>query len=124
MKRLLGLSLLAGAVALAIVIGQRMSTDAMAVTIGVVFGVAASIPTGLLIALAVSRTRASYDASPYPRRDEYPATPPPPTVYVINPNQLPAAPATQQLSAPQPFGFDIPVPRQWVVVGDETEGYP
>jgi hypothetical protein len=36
-------------VALAVVIGNRMSTDAMAVVVGVACGVLASIPTSLLM---------------------------------------------------------------------------
>jgi hypothetical protein len=95
MRRLIGLSMLAGIVTLAIIIGQRMSTDAMAVVIGVVFGVAASIPTSLLIALAARGNRRQ--DPPY-RRDDYQPSPPPPQIYVVNPGQLPAAPT----HGPQP----------------------
>ena len=49
-------TLLAFAVALAGVVGSRMSTEAMAVVVGVVCGVAAAIPMSLLI-LLVSRRR-------------------------------------------------------------------
>lgn len=56
MKRLLGLAMLVGVVALAVVIGERMSTDAVGVVVGVVFGAAASIPASLLV-LAASRGR-------------------------------------------------------------------
>ena len=42
-------------VTLAIVVGKRMSAEAMAVVVGVVCGVAASIPTSVLLLLAVSR---------------------------------------------------------------------
>lgn len=42
-------------VTLAIVVGKRMSAEAMAVVVGIVCGVAASIPTSVLLLLAVSR---------------------------------------------------------------------
>jgi hypothetical protein len=48
--------LLAFAVTVAVVVGNRMSAEAMAVVIGVVCGVAAAIPMSLLI-LLVSRRR-------------------------------------------------------------------
>ena len=44
------------AVTLAIVIGQRLSAEAMAVMVGVVAGVAASIPTSLMVVWFASRT--------------------------------------------------------------------
>ena len=49
MKKVLPLLMLGFGVALAVIIGQRMSTDAMAVVIGVAVGVAASVPTSLLL---------------------------------------------------------------------------
>lgn len=44
------------AVALAVVVGQQMSTEAMAVVIGVVCGIAASIPTSLLLLVVLTRS--------------------------------------------------------------------
>lgn len=46
---------LAFAVTLAVVIGQRLSSEAMAVMVGVVAGVAASIPTSLIVVMLTSR---------------------------------------------------------------------
>ena len=43
------------AVTLAVVIGNRMSADAMAVVVGIVCGVLASIPTSLLLIWALGR---------------------------------------------------------------------
>jgi len=43
------------AVALAVVIGNRMSADAMAVVVGVVCGIGASVPTCLLLVWALVR---------------------------------------------------------------------
>jgi hypothetical protein len=42
-------------VALAVVVGKRMSAEAMAVVVGVVCGVAAGIPTSVLLLAAVTR---------------------------------------------------------------------
>jgi hypothetical protein len=118
MRRLIGLSLLVGIVTLAVIIGQRMSTDAMAVVIGVVFGVAASIPTSLLIALAARGNRRQ--APPY-RRDDYQPSPPPPQIYVVNPGQMPAATNQgAQPALPQPPGayYMAEPARRYKVVGD------
>lgn len=43
------------AAALAIAVGRQMSTEAMAVVIGVVCGIAASIPTSLLLLIVLTR---------------------------------------------------------------------
>ena len=118
MKRLLGISLLAGAVTLAIIVGQRMSTDAMAVMVGVVFGVAASIPTSLLIALAA---RGSRRPEPPYRRDDYQPSPPAPQIYVVSPGQpAPGHPAPAQHALPQaPGGYYMAEPaRRFKVVGE------
>ena len=56
MKAFLTLVVVAFCVTLAVVIGNRMSTEAMAVVIGVVCGVAASIPMSLLILILTGRT--------------------------------------------------------------------
>lgn len=72
MKHAIPVILLGFGVALAIVIGQRMSTDAMAVVIGVAVGVAASVPVSLLLVALLRKERASYhdqgrrDFDPYP----------------------------------------------------------
>ncbi len=103
MRRLLPLALLAGVITLAIIIGQRISTDAMAVMVGVVFGVAASIPTSLLVALAM---RGRQTEPPY-HRDDYQPAPPAPQIYVVNPGQLSAAQlhGGQAAHTPPPPGY-------------------
>ena len=91
MKRLTGLAVVGGAVTLAIVIGQRMSSDAMAVIIGVVFGVAASIPTSLLIVAATrGRRQETPRLSPDPR----------PTIYVMPQHPWPQHEQPPQISGP------------------------
>ena len=58
MKKAIVPLLLAFGVTLAIIVGQRMSTDAMAVVIGVAVGVAASVPMSLLLVALLRRERA------------------------------------------------------------------
>lgn len=55
MKRSIAIVGAVFAVALAVVIGTRMSADAMAVVVGVVCGVLASVPTSLLLIWALAR---------------------------------------------------------------------
>lgn len=82
MKRaaILGLALLAlGVVILTWRAGDRLSTQAAAVVLGVVAGVAASIPTAGLVVLAMlPRASASRRAEPYGQSER------PPAVVVIN----------------------------------------
>jgi len=58
MKKLIVPLMLGFGMVLALVIGQRMSTDAMAVEIGVAVGVASSVPTSLLLVALLRRERA------------------------------------------------------------------
>ncbi|MFQ5407338.1 MAG: hypothetical protein ACE5FI_02810 [Anaerolineales bacterium] len=51
------LAALAFAITLAVVVGQRLSSEAMAVLLGVIAGVAASIPTSLIVVWFATRTR-------------------------------------------------------------------
>jgi hypothetical protein len=57
MKKVVLPLMLAFGVTLAAIIGERMSTDAMAVVIGVAVGVAASVPTSLLLVALLRRER-------------------------------------------------------------------
>ena len=60
MKRLLPPLLLGFGIALALIIGKRMSTDAMAVMVGVAVGVAASVPTSLLLVALLARIEVKF----------------------------------------------------------------
>ena len=102
-------------VALAVIVGLRMSTEAMAVVIGVIFGVAASIPTSLLI-VAVTRRfqeRAVQEEQRYRERVQ-------PPVIVINPGGAGASPWFSPFQAPAlpPTLHGEPI-RRFRVVGDE-----
>ena len=54
-RQVLVLTMLTFTITLAIVVGNRMSAEAMAVVVGMVCGVAAGIPTGLLFLFALCR---------------------------------------------------------------------
>lgn len=124
MKKLLALSTIAAGVTLAIVVGQRMSTDAMAVVVGVVFGVAASIPTSLLIVAATRGRRESIHLpGPDPRP---PAIDTRPQIYVVTPpaqaSGWQAAPWLQNDMQPPlpPAGYgQAESSRRFKVVGED-----
>jgi len=105
MKRIAIVAVIAFAVTLAVIIGQRMSTDAMAVVIGVACGVMASIPTSLLI-LAVSNRRGEREVR---QRRDYP-----PVVIVSPGNNQP-----RYLQPPFPTPPSQGQERQFKVIGDE-----
>lgn len=114
MKRLIIPLLLAVGVTLAVIIGQRMSTDAMAVVIGVAVGIAASVPTSLLLVALLRRERPSWRTpAPY-AQPQLPA--PQPQIVVLQ--QPPAATYTPQ---PPVFGFNGGTPRLSVIGEDGGE---
>jgi hypothetical protein len=110
------------AVTLAIVIGNRLSVDAMAVLVGVACGVLAGVPTSLLLVWALTR-RSANSAQPV-EQARMPATHQYPPVVVVNPgagqvrsawNSLPAYPAGNEMLPP-------PEPRSFKVVGETEPG--
>ena len=109
MRRLLGLTVLAFTVGLGAVVGYRMSSEAMAVVVGVVCGVLASIPMSLLI-LVVSRRmdRQHYEERYEPRR-EYPP------VVVVNPGGVQQLPPLSLPTSPAP----LPSMREFKIIGED-----
>jgi hypothetical protein len=111
--------LLAFAVTLAVVVGNRMSAEAMAVVVGVVCGVAAGIPMSLLILLILHRRAPQAEEPMYEQVGRrYGAYPP---VVVIQGG----SPAPNHLMPPyystQPMTHE-PTQRRFHVVGEaETE---
>ncbi|MCS6910906.1 MAG: hypothetical protein NZM11_10140, partial [Anaerolineales bacterium] len=79
---------LAFAITLAIVVGQRLSAEAMSVMVGVVAGVAASIPTSLIVVWFATRTLAANQPAPSyePQQPEarVVVVPPPATTPVLH----------------------------------------
>jgi hypothetical protein len=86
MKKAIVPLMLAFGLTLAAIIGQRMSTDAMAVVIGVAVGVAASVPTSLLLVALLRRERGGGWRSEPPASQ--PAQLQAPNVIVLNPADL------------------------------------
>ena len=97
---------------LAVMVGQRLSDQAMAVIAGAVCGVAASIPPSLLIIWVTRRKSGAPQtwAGPYP------------PVVVVQPPAMPAVPtgATDPRYPPTliPAGV-APMQREFVVVGED-----
>lgn len=115
------LGMIAFGITLAIIIGQRLTTEAMAVLMGVVAGVAASIPTSLIVVWIAMQTMVRRD--PEPRAE--PSQPEAPRVVVVQ--QPPTAPAQgygyppawtispyPAMAAPHP-------PRRFTVIGGMAE---
>jgi hypothetical protein len=102
------------AVALAVVVGRRMSAEAVAVVVGVVCGIAASIPTSVLLLVVLTRRERSRElADPQAHLRSYPP------VVVIQGG------APQALPPGMPAGYwpsvptDASIQRQFHVVGGE-----
>ncbi len=115
MRRLIGLSILAFAVTVGIVVANRLSSEAMAVVVGIVCGVLASVPTSLLLLIFVRRMRSDSSQQSAPPQHQYPP------VIVINPNSAPSGRSQDLWSEPggsQPAGY---VPRDFRIVGEEDE---
>ena len=101
---------------LAVIIGQRMSTDAMAVVVGVIFGVAASIPTSLLVAAV---TRRAQDRGAEEGRGQRQQQMQPPVI-VVNPGGSQTAPWHSGYQMPAlPSSLHGESSRSFHMVGDE-----
>lgn len=114
---------LAFVVTLAVIIGQRLSAEAMAVMVGVVAGVAASIPTSLLVVWFANRALLVSRATPEmlaPRSAPLPSEPPP--IMVMAPHQnYSTRPAYAPPAAP---AYSLPAAsaaRQFTVIGGAGE---
>ena len=107
-----GLAATAFAVTLAVLIGNRLSDEALAVLAGAVCGVGAAIPTSLLV-VAVSRWR---DGPRAPPMAPVPQNPYPPVVVVAPPGGQPGSHAWNTL----PPSFGTPVQRHFTVVGGSS----
>lgn len=103
---------LAFVISLTLVVGWRVSTDALAVIIGVVLGIVASVPTTILLLFILTRQQHKLNQQAY-------HSPQHPPVIVVN-----TADTTQN----QPYPLALPTPhapngaRKWTVIGDmDTE---
>jgi hypothetical protein len=112
MKELLKLAVIAFSITLGVVVANRMSGEAMAVVIGVVCGVLASIPMSVII-LILTRRRGERDTER--RRETYPP------VVVINPG--PQQPQVNQLPSYFPAYPLEASPRQFKIIGQDEAPY-
>lgn len=117
-RHILVLVLVAFAVTLAVIVGKRLSSEAMAVVVGVIAGVGASIPTSLIIVWVASRNMAPRSAEvTRSRTHEAPA------VVVIQPPLPPASHPTppgyyaSNGGYPIPYSAPAPQPRHFNVLG-------
>jgi|SRR5579859_5673105 len=106
-------------VSLALIVGQRLSSESMAVVIGVIAGVAASIPTSLIVVWFMGRnTVARPIVEAAPARSAEPAEP----RIVVMPAPSPQAPMPQP---PQPAfaGMAGYGPQSYAGYAPALEGY-
>jgi len=112
LKLFVALVAVAFAVALAVMISNRLSDESLAVLAGAVCGVGAAIPTSLLV-VAIARRREEPRAQPTVPQGMYP-----PVVVVAPPTAQPWPdgwnPALSSLRAP--------IQRQFTVVGGTLDG--
>jgi hypothetical protein len=114
------------AVTLALVVGNRLSNEAMAVVVGALCGISASIPVSVGLVIAASRNwgRDEHrdEPSTRPHLDPYPYRQPQPPVIVISP-------PAQNISPYQYPGSPYYIPpstddaayngREFKIIGDE-----
>ncbi len=115
---------IAFAVALAVIVGNRLSNEAMAVVVGAVCGISASVPVSIALVIAASK---HWGRSEEPREVQYDYgahryAPQQPQILVVSPQQVnPSAyPFSNQ---PQYFPPTIDdarySPREFKIIGDE-----
>jgi hypothetical protein len=124
MKRVIVPVMLGFGVTLALVIGQRMTTDAMAVVLGVAVGVAASVPTSILLVALVRRAQREAGGRLEPAPAAYAVPPQPqPNIIVLNPGDLPGQRPGHAAYLPQPPAELLQDAglRRLRVVGDEDQ---
>lgn len=107
---------LAFAVTLAVVVGQRLSSEAMAVMVGVIAGVAASIPTSLIVVWFATRTTVPRTAPEAPRAAQ---SAEPRIIVMQQPAQPMPTPAAYQNFAGYPPAATYPAlpARRFTVIG-------
>jgi len=110
LKIFAGLVMTAFAVTLAVIVGNRLSDEALAVLAGAVCGVGAAIPTSLLI-VAVTRRRDERRAETPAYQGAYPP------VVVVAPPGVQQQPNTWNALPPS---LTMPMQRHFTVVGDPS----
>lgn len=117
MRKVMIVVSLAFAVTLAVVVGKRMSTEAMAVVVGVVCGVAAGLPMSMLMVLILNR-RGENELRPYEQSGgRY--GPYPPVVVIQGGTSVPNGLLPPYYPS-QAIGHE-PVQRQFRLVGEHED---
>jgi hypothetical protein len=110
-RRVVACSAVGFSIVLAVIVGNRMSAEAMAVVVGVICGVAASIPTSVLV-LALSRR-----GRPGAQTEAAPQASPP--VFLVTPTPV-ARPGAAWPGYCQPYAPPaMPVHREYRIIGEE-----
>lgn len=100
-------------VALAIMVGKQMSADAMAVIVGIVCGIGASIPTSLVMLMLVRRQE-------HTETERRTAAVGMPSIMIVNPAAGMTAPYQMPANQLLPPAYGGPAARQFQVVGSEA----
>jgi len=97
------------AIGLAIVIGSRLSDQAVAVLAGAACGVGLAAPLGIVLGLYVGMSRAKSQSTQAPT---------PPQIVVVPTSPSPSSNAPTLASMPPPM---IPMPRSFTIIGEGDE---
>lgn len=114
MRRFIAIVLLAFTISLGVVVGNRLSSEATAVVVGVVCGVVAGLPTSVLLVVVMRRLGERPPSSPTAQHPPYPP------VIVINPNANPFQPPSNPFTDP-PILPGSNSPRRFRLIGEEDE---
>ena len=108
------LAMIAFVVALAIVVGSRLSEQTTTLLMGAACGAGLSVPFAILAGMYFGSQRAA--------REREAVRPQPPIVVMTPPQQQPTVPMLPMWSSMQPAapGMSMPVPRQYTILGEET----
>ncbi len=115
-------ALTAFAATLAVMVGQRLSSEAMAVVVGVIAGVGASIPTSLIVVWMATRNAPT--RSPQPPGSHNSQTP---SVVIVQgpgtpqPQLAPPTHYPQTAQSDPPYPFLSPRPRKFNILGGLEE---
>ncbi len=119
---------IAFAVTLAVIVGNKLSSEALAVAVGALCGIAASIPVSVGLVIAASRNWGHTEERPREIEREYPQRQPQhypqqPQVIVVAPPQIQQPPygyPNQPYYFPPPANGNPYDSREFKVVGDES----
>jgi hypothetical protein len=121
MRQLIALLALAFVVTLGVVVGTRMSSDAIAVLVGVIAGVAASIPCALLLVVVTRRREGEEEDDLYEEPRYEPSRAVPPVIVVTPGAQQPQWPYGALYGNPPQLEGGRGGRRQFRVMGYDEE---